>query len=217
MDKSTLEKRFETLPADVKAAITSPEIANKIQEIAQNHKLHLDQAGILEEEISLVMLGINHPDNFVNKIEERLGLPTEEAVGLAVDVNDEVFMSIRESLMKMHGEDQDAGEEIHNGPAEAPVETAEFASKDDILKEIENPTPVRKPISIADQTIAGPATSREVIPEPAPMPEAAKQEVAKDFIGSKLAEGVNIPAQKTVIEPQKPKNYSVDPYREPLA
>lgn len=217
MDKETIENKFQSLPSDVKAAITSPEIAQKIQDIAKNHQLHIDQSGLLEEEISFVMLGIRHPDEFVNRIEERLNLTTEDAISLAVEVNEQIFLSIRESLEKMHGEDEEAGTETHETYS---TSNESVGSKESLLAEIENPSPTIHPISAADQTIAGPATSREIISTPAPSAQTPIVP-ATNFMAQKLGAAVNTPtpkiADKVPIPSEKPKSYTADPYREPIA
>ena len=155
-----------------------------IKSIGDRHGLHIDQLGILEEEIGLVMSGKGPADDFVSNIENRLDISTQHAIDLATDVNVEIFIPARQSTFNKRS-DPEKG-----------------ISREDILSEIENPTPVAHPISTFDQTPAGPAVPREIISEKNSTPD----DTAHEFIGGKLTEPVSLPTKKA----------SVDPYREPI-
>lgn len=127
-----LQKQHELLPEDVKAAISSTEVTEKLAEIAKKNNLLIDESGILEEETSYVMLGLTHPNDFAKKIRERLGLDQETANTLVDDVNSGVFLPIRESLMKLHEND--------NTAVKTTESTNRTPSKEQVLQEIENPT-----------------------------------------------------------------------------
>ncbi len=208
MDKDTLDKKIKTLPENIQQALYSPEIFENLRKIGERNKLHLDQLEILEDQIALVILGDIPSDDLVDNLEQKLQLGTEEAIKLAVDINEEIFLPIRESI-KIESQDVSMAAE--------PVEP----DKNAILSEIENPTPTIHPISAADQTVPGPAMQREVIteaprpaapaaPAPAPaQPAQPKQASPQDFVANKLTQAQNSPAQKV--------KYSVDPYREPIS
>lgn len=156
-----------------------------------------------------VMDGSLHSDEFVDAIEEKLGIDTDEAIAITTEVNLDIFQAIRQA---MQGQPSVK-------PSQQPVETPD---RDSILSEIENPTPTVHPISAADQTIPG---------------AAAPKEVVTDLVASKLTGTVMIPSQKINIPAQipqnqpnssapqaapapkpaaKPQSYGADPYREPL-
>jgi hypothetical protein len=202
-----LKRKYDSLPGDLKRAIDSTEVPEKIRAIATKNGLHIDKIGILEEEVGLVMLGSAHMAEFVDRIEERLSISTEKAMDITTQVNLEIFLPIRESLMKISSE-EDSPQVIETSNNEQQV------SRDTIMAEIENPTPMRAPITVETP---GPARPREIITTP----QERQQTVVDNFIASKLSETVSIPSENikavnTKI-PEKPKGYSADPYREPIA
>ncbi len=200
---------LNSLPADIKKVVQDSSLPSKIQTIGEKYGLHIDQIGVLDQEIAYVMTGSSHLDDFVERVEDNLNVSTEIAIEIATDVNMEIFLPIRESLANMY---------------ESPVykqNPEENLSRENILAEVENPTPTVQPISRADQTVAGPAQRREVTEQISPTSDDG---IAQDFISGKLTGTVNLPAKKAVTTPesltskptQKP-SAKTDPYREPLA
>jgi len=187
ISQDIVEKKLAEAPEAIRAQATSDDVANALATIAQEHGLHIDQAGIIDEETLYVMLGIEEASDFVEKLRERLNLSEPAARSLAEDINKKIFLAIRNSLQAQ------------------PQEESASATKEDILAEIENPLPTIHPISAADQTIPGPAMQREVILE-APKPPQAP--ASNDLLANKLTQPQNSPAQKV--------KYAVDPYREPI-
>jgi hypothetical protein len=202
MDQELI-KKYSALPEDVKKAIESSDVSQKIQDIGRKYSLHMDQIGALDDEIGAVMTGAIHPDEFVDTIEEKLNIDTDKAISITTDVNLDIFQAIRESLMKMHGPEVQV---VEKTPVSAPSDL-EATERQDILAEIENPTPTIHPISAADQTIAGPMMPKEM---------------TTDLITGKLSGTVTIPSQKMTVPvenpaqnlPPKPRTYAADPYRE---
>jgi hypothetical protein len=206
MDRE-LEQRIESLPEDIKAAIKSEETGETIRQIGARHGLHIDQIGLLQEATLGVMAGYIHPDDYVEKLQDAVGIDEDISIEVATDVNAEVLLPLRNSIMQIRGSES----------AQEPLSTSRTemeASKEDILAEIENPTPVAHPISSVDQTIPGPAKPREITP--------GSGNGAMGFIGEKLTQSVSMPAQRVEVPQnpkaqQKPKGYAADPYREPLS
>ena len=58
-------------PEDVRTAITSVDLRNKLRSVAEKHRLHVDQAGALENETMLVMLGLEHPRDYIQNLERK--------------------------------------------------------------------------------------------------------------------------------------------------
>lgn len=212
---------FDKLPKDVKQVVMSGALAETFQKIGAEHKLAIDKTGILADVVTLTILDLIPRDRLVAKISEELGISGNEAIVIAKSVNERVFLRIREILREEQSRETSEAEapeeeEVPQNAAEYESrETTGLSSKADILAEIENPAPAIHPISNVDQTVPGPARPREIISE-------ERRAATHDFIGNALAGNASSPAQKTVIElkkkePEKPKSYPSDPYREPLA
>ena len=138
-----LEEKYRSLPEDLKKAMTEVNTAETIHNIGQKHHLHIDQIGDLADEIGLTMLGLTKPDEFVNNIKNRLQIDETTAEQIAREVNEQIFLPIRESLMKLH-EAEEAheampGVETFPDQATMPQPAGELPDKDKLLDEIENP------------------------------------------------------------------------------
>lgn len=101
--KKIIGESYKRLPFDLKKAIVSSETRQRIQVVAEKHRLNSDQAADLEIETALVMLGLRSPTDFITNIKNALEAPVEKARVIAEDINAEIFRPVRESLKKIHG------------------------------------------------------------------------------------------------------------------
>jgi len=136
-----LEKAFNALPDDIKSAITAENSGNDITAIAKNKNLHIDQAGILNQEIVFVMLGLVKTSEFEPRIRERLGLDAGKAKELTEAVNEQMFAPLRVSIMKMNRESDIDTLDTH--PV-APIKSNPLMDRSEILSGIED-EPIVKP------------------------------------------------------------------------
>ena len=94
--------QFKTLPKDVQDALLTVDLRKKLQTITEKHQLHLDQAGALENETLFIMLGLEHPKDYIRNVSRELRIDAEAAKKIAMDMNEQIFRPIRESLKKIH-------------------------------------------------------------------------------------------------------------------
>jgi len=105
MDPETqkiIADQIKNLPKDVKEAIISVDYKTKLQEITKRQKLLIDQAGKLEMETTLVMIGLEPLTDFIGNIQRELGVLGTRAQEIAVDVSENIFKPIRASLKAMN-------------------------------------------------------------------------------------------------------------------
>lgn len=140
-----LKARFEQLPEGVKEAIIATPWEDKLAQIAGKHRLHIDQADRLDKETIIVMFGLEHPDNLVYNLAKHLEVSEEKAEAIAEDLNNEIFLKIRESLkMVTEGREVDTDSKSSLltdsllGKTGEKVMEEEIPSREDILKEIED-------------------------------------------------------------------------------
>src|SRR3989344_1858781 len=95
------EERFNTLPPEVQKFIYSPEMFAALKNIADKHKLHVDQLALVQAEVSSVMLGFTESQDFVSTLEENVRLDAEEAKLVATEINDQVLLKIREVMKQL--------------------------------------------------------------------------------------------------------------------
>ena len=169
MDTETqkiISDQMKILPKNVVEAIVSVDYKSKLQGITQRQKLLIDQAGKLELETTLVMIGLEPLADYTSNLQRELGVSIEKAKAIAVDVSDNIFKPIRESLYQMNQEMEEAGDEEQEGtPEEPPPRSTDSnevgLNRDQILNEIENPSLIGKNIQPATLDTAG--TIRRVV------------------------------------------------------
>ena len=176
------------LPEDIKKVISDADLPTKIENIANKNDLHIDQSGGLVTEVYLVMLGVDKSDNFAKNISKNLGISLNLAIAIEGDINKEIFLPIRESLMEM-SKVQETIEEKANSE-----DTTTNENREQILNDIENPKPTPPRAAITD-----------------PERELAEHAATDNFISEKLA-APNVPEAEAPVAPEK--KYTVDPYRE---
>jgi len=92
-------KRYAELPQEVKDAIFAEATAEKMNEIGKKHGLLIDKIGNLAREAGYVMLGLEHPNDFVSNLVSTLEVPELKAREIASDINEAIFKPIRSHLM----------------------------------------------------------------------------------------------------------------------
>ncbi len=90
--------RFIKLPPLFQEAIRNFDYDKKMAGITEKHKLHIDQAFILEKTIADIIFGDIHSDQMIHKLESELHMPKDKVSELAIDVNGIVLLPIREAI-----------------------------------------------------------------------------------------------------------------------
>ncbi|PJE74529.1 MAG: hypothetical protein COV01_00650 [Candidatus Taylorbacteria bacterium CG10_big_fil_rev_8_21_14_0_10_41_48] len=192
-----LEKKYNEAPQEIKNLLASQETIDKISNIGKKYTLQIDRVGKIEEIITLFSLSLVSEKEFLNSIYEVVDGNKQKANSLVDEINQTIFLPIRKKIMSETSE--------INNYQKITQKSQNESNRNDILSEIENPSPVEHPISIAQE-------KTEIKTKP-----TSGDEVAHDFIGEKLSTPVSLPSQKTVIQPEVKKSTpTVDPYREPI-
>ena len=131
--KKIISDQMAILPEDVKKAITSVDYTTQLQEVVKRNHLLIDQAGALETETTLTLLGLEALKDYVENISRELSLPREKALIVAHDVDELIFKNIRESLQKINDESLAEEEEIQER------EQSEILNRESVMSGIENP------------------------------------------------------------------------------
>ena len=142
-----IKERFKELPRVVQEAIVSADVQKHLRELAETHKLHLDQWTELEDQVQMTLLGINESDELAKNIKERVHVSDETAQALVQSISQIVFEPIRQELER----------QLENPNAVAKVTSGVEDMRTRIL---------------ADAAESGPVASTQqpvVIEEPAPL------------------------------------------------
>lgn len=112
-----IQKKFDSLPEDLKWAIMAANADQKITEIGKNYELNVAQMGQLSLETHAVMLGFTHPEKFEESVKASLGLP-EEKIGLIIRaVNEKILKGIKEKVLALYGKKPEEESDKESAPA----------------------------------------------------------------------------------------------------
>lgn len=187
------EERFKTLPPQVQTFIYSPEIFAALKNIAEKHRLHIDQLALLQAETSSVMLGFTEPQDFTMMLEENLHLEADEAQKIATEINESVLLKIREYMKSLP----------QNPPSSPPTTLA--PSSPAILQKPAELHPADMMLSQKTVTAAPIAPKTAAPAAPATTPSVPT-----------LPTLAQTPSPAAKAEAPKPEPYKADPYREPV-
>ena len=174
-----LKARFELLPQDLQDVIQSSDYQTKLFELSKKNKLTYEQLGVLELETTFVILGLTKPTDYEKELAAGMKIKTEDLKKVISEVEAEVFLPIRKSLMRLYHEPSDdvsadkpkidntekgilaqsgislEGDQPQTTPS-AP--TIKAGDRNDMLKDIENPTK-STPIALNEMPKKVPAPS----------------------------------------------------------
>ncbi|MFA6300929.1 MAG: hypothetical protein WC609_01100 [Candidatus Paceibacterota bacterium] len=97
-----IQKKFETLPEDLKWAIMAAKVDDNIIEIGQTEGLNVEQMGQLSLETHMVMFGFTHPDKFKESVKNSMKLGDEKTQAVVNAVNEKILKEIRVKIMAMY-------------------------------------------------------------------------------------------------------------------
>lgn len=162
--KKILGEQYQKLPPDVKAAISSVDLRGRIAYIADKNGLMVDESGVLEDEIVLVLFGLEHPNDFTANIQRHVGVERARAEAIVNDADEEIFKPIKASLMSIHEKREGEIEQAPTPPGQRATETRQQATRF-IERKLSEPT-----ASAAGEAAQQPTT----LPSPDPYREAVE-------------------------------------------
>ena len=153
-----LQKKFESLPENLKWAIMAANVDDNIIEIGKEQGLNVAQMGQLSLETHMVMFGYTHPDEFEKSVKASMGLPDDKTRAIVDAVNEKILKEIREKMGAPAGAPEETGGQIKINiikPASVPNEIMP-------VKKVEiNPIPQKMGpmIPILSQKLSAPVQS----------------------------------------------------------
>lgn len=231
-DYEQLEQKMNSLPKEIKTALTSTDVSTAIKEIGDKYGLKLDQESVLFDLVAYTMLGLSPSKDFVKNLSREADVNTEAARSIAQDINNEVFSSIKEHMRKV-----EMGTEVEaelEKPEENPeIVAVEQAGDFEILKDdaeagvgatvstIQGPAGMKMTVDsahtdiIADHLLNNPvAVKREKIVRTADDGGTARKgEVPENLPTEESGSGSKAVAGAEKVEK---RGYGIDPYREPI-
>ena len=153
-----------------------------MREIGEKHGLHIDKIGELASETGLVFLGLTRPQEFVSNLAERLGVAREAARDIAADVNERVFLPVREHLKALHHADERAFDTSADTARKTPPPAPTLPVQKWVAQNTQRPQPSpmpplpgkNMPQSAAAEQQPGSRVSQFSAPSHAPVPETPR-------------------------------------------
>ena len=94
-----IQKKFESLPEDLKWAVMAANVDENIIDIGQAQGLNVEQMGQLSLETHMVMFGFTNPDKFEESVKNRMNLGDEKTRAVVKAVNEKILKEIREKAI----------------------------------------------------------------------------------------------------------------------
>lgn len=225
-----IEQRINELPPDIQRAVLSSDYNEKIRTIGEAFGLHIDQIQELSDFTMLMMLGFMKEEDYRKELMTVFNGNSSLTEKVLRDVNQQIFLSIRES-MKGFSAGQGGGAAAPapvpaapaptSAPARAPL--SEVLPKKDVVMPATSVAPV--PAAPSSPMKSSPAASTPSTSSSAPLPAiAADMHPADVMLTEKTVATPATPAPAPVAQkpadtkatPPKPTDYKADPYREPI-
>ncbi|MEI6581087.1 MAG: hypothetical protein WCO07_02865 [bacterium] len=116
-----IQKKFASLPEDLRWAIMAAKVDEKVTAIGQMHGLNIEQLGQLSLETHMVMLGYTHPDKFEESLKGSMGLPDEKNREIVMEINNKILKDIREKLVSLRKKEDAESKEEKRTPLEETI------------------------------------------------------------------------------------------------
>lgn len=103
-DNLTLEQSMmellKTVPRPVQEFIQKGKIGDVARSLMDRYVLHIDHGAILEYHLTLLLLGVEGPDEFAEALYDKLPVSEKTVKDILIDINQEVFVPLREEERK---------------------------------------------------------------------------------------------------------------------
>lgn len=196
-----LTEKYKILPKNIRDVANSIETDSLIKSISEEHRLHIDIAEILYDEIVYVIFGAEKSVDFIKNLKRQTLLPDEKINAIAKDVNEKIFLPMRETMKEKDAENTYTDIEKADGLN---------AIKDEITQ-----------IQTAEREIHYPNLANS--PGGQDIDQTKESEEIKRYINKQqntklvVPPPPNLPTGNLEAKPpsEKKRPYSEDPYREP--
>ena len=94
--------KYFQLPQDIRQIFFAVETADKVYDLAKKNRLTDDQLWYASHTTGMILLGETNIVNFVKTLQEKCKLAEEPARQLARDINQAIFLPVKESLKQIH-------------------------------------------------------------------------------------------------------------------
>ncbi len=94
--EESIKQVIQTLPPVIREYITQGKYTPVAINLTRKYGLRIDQSGVLEREIMLLLMGVDDPSEFAQALAEEAKINQETINNIAKDINDQIFVPLRE-------------------------------------------------------------------------------------------------------------------------
>lgn len=98
--EENLKEVLRGLPPIIRNYITKGKYTAAAQNLMRQYKLRIDQGGVIERELLLLLMGVETPDEFVAALASDAGLDKAIVDNITRDINNQIFIPLRAEEMK---------------------------------------------------------------------------------------------------------------------
>jgi hypothetical protein len=208
-----IEEQIKTLPSVTQRALHDFDWKTQILSIGKLYDLNLDQLDTLEQETTLVLVGLIPAGNYVSELKKRLEISNTAASQIVEDANKKIFLPLRDLVLEYAEEDneqhqtlRDAG--IHIGDDD---EDISMDSKEEVSLEQANPENNNESFNEIQQK-----SEPEIEIPPMPIKNSVEQKMSGLHQTGQMISNHSLNAKDIPPIPKKPTPEGHDPYREPI-
>lgn len=96
----SVKQVMKTLPPVIRTYLAQEKYTAVAKSLMTKYGLRIDQGGVLEREIMLLLMGIDNPDEFMQSLAEEAKLDQKIITSIVQDINTQIFVPLREEEMK---------------------------------------------------------------------------------------------------------------------
>src|SRR3989338_6152487 len=97
--EESINQVMQTLPPIVRAYLAEGKYTMVAKGLMSKYGLRIDQGGVLEREIMLLLMGIENPDDFTKALATEARLDQKIIGSIVQDINTQIFIPLREAEM----------------------------------------------------------------------------------------------------------------------
>jgi hypothetical protein len=221
--KRIIKEYYTALPPKIKTLINSPVLSEVLKKLAEKYAFEKTTARIFENEVYLILLGIEPVTSFRSNLVRELEIPYDQALKISLEVNTEIFLSIGELLRIIEKELIIENEKAENRTGESDAE--------EVREDIADGSIAADHLIPTHETMEKESGShihtQTTMPQAAPAPRTStiltppSTPVQSSIVDQKLRGLVRPNREETVIRDDVEKRRQIiykdaDPYREPI-
>ena len=224
--EESIKEVMQTLPPPIRNYLSQGKYSLVAKNLMRKYGLHIDQGGVLEREIMLLLMGIENPDEFAASLKSDATLSEDVVRNIMTDVNQEIFIPLQKEMRNAGSGAQEERSAAPRASVSVPSYAPSPASRPPALSgSAPLPPKMAMPQPKAASGIAPPPLSmlplgeeeKNRISNIAPRPSAPPPSHLPGAFQPSVAQTIKRPAPPSPFRPATPaKPYSTDPYREPI-